>query len=56
MVKPVNLDNEIHAALKMMSAVPTEERDMKKIIRDALLADHAFRKYFKDAREKLRVK
>jgi len=53
MTQLLSIDDDFHAALKMMSADPTVKRGMKQIAQEALLNDKRFAKYLADARQRL---
>tara|TARA_B110000495_G_scaffold77590_1_gene66562 strand:- start:1442 stop:1615 length:174 start_codon:yes stop_codon:yes gene_type:complete len=53
MTQLLSIDDDFHAALKLMSAEPSEKRGMKAIVQDALNDDKQFVKVLVDARKKL---
>jgi len=55
MTQLLSIDDDIHAALKLMSAEPKEKRGMKAIVQDALNDDKQFVKVLSEARRKLGV-
>jgi hypothetical protein len=55
MTQLLSIDDDIHAALKLMSAEPREKRGMKAIVQDALNDDKQFVKVLSEARRKLGV-
>jgi len=50
------IDNDFHAALKLMSAQPLEKRGMKTIVQDLLQTDRSFNKTLGEARTKLGIR
>jgi hypothetical protein len=52
--RPIQIDGEYHLALKLMTAEPSEKRDMKNVIQDNLNSDTIFKKFLSKARRKLR--
>ncbi|MDC3257183.1 hypothetical protein OAU44_00245 [bacterium] len=53
MTQLLSIDDDFHAALKLMSAEPSEKRGMKAIVQDALNDDKQFVKVLADARRKI---
>jgi hypothetical protein len=56
MTQLLSIDDDFHAALKLMSAEPSESRGMKGIVQDTLSDDTAFKKILAEARRKLGAK
>ena len=56
MTQLLSIDDDFHAALKLMSAEPNESRGMKGIVQDSLQEDQTFKKVLSEARRKLGVK
>ena len=56
MTQLLSIDDDFHAALKLMSAEPSEKRGMKGIVQDSLNDDASFKKILSEARRKLGVK
>ena len=52
MTQLLAIDNDFHAALKLMSADPMEKRGMKAIVQDTLQRDKVFTKVLGVARSK----
>jgi len=55
MTQLLSIDDDFHAALKLMSAEPNEKRGMKGIVQEALKDDKEFVKVLSEARRKLGV-
>tara|TARA_R110000824_G_scaffold184799_1_gene365728 strand:- start:166 stop:339 length:174 start_codon:yes stop_codon:yes gene_type:complete len=55
MTQLLSIDDDFHAALKLMSAEPSEKRGMKGIVQEALKDDKEFVKVLSEARRKLGV-
>lgn len=55
MTQLLAIDDDFHAALKLMSAEPSEKRGMKAIVQETLVTDKAFTKILGEARTKLKV-
>ena len=53
MTQLLAIDNDFHAALKLMSAQPFEKRGMKAIVQDLLQTDRSFNKTLGEARTKM---
>jgi hypothetical protein len=53
MTQLLSIDDDFHAALKMMSAEPSEKRGMKQIVQESLMSDKTFVKILSDARRKM---
>ena len=53
MTQLLAIDNDFHAALKLMSAQPFEKRGMKAIVQDSLQTDRSFNKTLGEARTKM---
>ena len=53
MTQLLAIDNDFHAALKLMSAQPLEKRGMKAIVQDSLQTDRSFNKTLGEARTKM---
>ena len=53
MTQLLAIDNDFHAALKLMSAQPLEKRGMKAIVQDLLQTDRSFNKTLGEARTKM---
>lgn len=53
MTQLISLDDDFHAALKMMSADPNEKRGMKKIVQENLMVDKSFVRFLSEARRKM---
>ena len=56
MTQLLAIDNDFHAALKLMSAQPLEKRGMKTIVQDLLQTDRSFNKTLGEARTKLGIR
>ena len=56
MTQLLAIDNDFHAALKLMSAQPLEKRGMKAIVQDLLQTDRSFNKTLGEARTKLGIR
>ena len=56
MTQLLAIDNDFHAALKLMSAQPFEKRGMKAIVQDLLQTDRSFNKTLGEARTKMGVR
>ena len=56
MTQLLAIDNDFHAALKLMSAQPLEKRGMKAIVQDSLQTDRSFNKTLGEARTKLGIR
>ena len=56
MTQLLAIDNDFHAALKLMSAQPFEKRGMKAIVQDLLQTDRSFNKTLGEARTKLGIR
>mgnify|MGYP001189494116 FL=1 len=56
MTQLLAIDNDFHAALKLMSAQPFEKRGMKAIVQDSLQTDRSFNKTLGEARTKLGIR
>ena len=56
MTQLIAIDNDFHAALKLMSAQPFEKRGMKAIVQDLLQTDRSFNKTLGEARTKLGIR
>ena len=55
MTQLLSIDDDFHAALKLMSAEPNEKRGMKGIVQESLKNDKEFLKVLSEARRKLGV-
>ena len=53
MTQLLAIDDDFHAALKMMSAHPKEKRGMKAIVQECLQTDKSFTKVLSDARNQM---
>ena len=53
MTQLLAIDDDFHAALKLMSAQPFEKRGMKAIVQDLLQTDRSFNKTLGEARTKM---
>jgi molecular chaperone GrpE (heat shock protein) len=53
MTQLLAIDDDFHAALKLMSADPKERRGMKAIVQDTLQTDRSFTKVLSEARVRL---
>ncbi|MBF85128.1 MAG: hypothetical protein CL489_11765 [Acidobacteria bacterium] len=53
MTQLLAIDDDFHAALKLMSADPKERRGMKAIVQDSLQTDRSFNKTLGEARVRL---
>ena len=53
MAQLLSIDNDFHAALKLMSADPNEKRRMKAIVQDSLQRDNMFTQVLHEARAKM---
>jgi molecular chaperone GrpE (heat shock protein) len=56
MTQLLAIDDDFHAALKLMSAQPLEKRGMKAIVQDLLQTDRSFNKTLGEARTKLGIR
>jgi|TARA_B100001013_G_C24357449_1_gene342856 hypothetical protein len=56
MTQLLAIDDDFHAALKLMSAQPLEKRGMKAIVQDSLQTDRSFNKTLGEARTKLGIR
>ena len=56
MAQLLSIDNDFHAALKLMSADPNEKRRMKAIVQDSLQRDNMFTQVLREARTKMGMK
>ena len=56
MTQLLAIDDDFHAALKLMSAQPLEKRGMKTIVQDLLQTDRSFNKTLGEARTKMGVR
>ena len=56
MTQLLAIDDDFHAALKLMSAQPFEKRGMKAIVQDSLQTDRSFNKTLGEARTKLGIR
>ena len=56
MTQLLAIDDDSHAALKLMSAQPLEKRGMKAIVQDSLQTDRSFNKTLGEARTKLGIR
>ena len=56
MTQLLAIDDDFHAALKLMSAQPFEKRGMKAIVQDLLQTDRSFNKTLGEARTKLGIR
>jgi len=55
MTQLLAIDDDFHAALKLMSADPNEKRGMKAIVQESLVCDKIFTKILSDARNRLKT-
>ena len=53
MAQLLSIDNDFHAALKLMSADPNEKRRMKAIVQDSLKRNNTFIQVLREARAKM---
>ena len=56
MTQLLAIDDDFHAALKLMSAQPLEKRGMKAIVQNSLQTDRSFNKVLGEARTKLGIR
>ena len=55
MTQLLAIDDDFHAALKLMSADPNEKRGMKAIVQENLQTDKSFTKVLGEARNKIKT-
>ena len=55
MTQLLAIDDDFHAALKLMSADPNEKRGMKDIVQESLQTDKLFTKVLSEARNRLKT-
>ena len=55
MTQLLAIDDDFHAALKLMSADPNEKRGMKAIVQESLRTDKLFTKVLSEARNRLKT-
>ena len=55
MTQLLAIDDDFHAALKLMSADPNEKRGMKAIVQESLQEDKKFTKVLSEARNRLKT-
>lgn len=56
MTQLLSIDDDFHAALKLMSADPSENRGMKAIVQETLIENSTFRRTLSEARRKMGIK